>query len=169
MRWWPFTLRGTGALTLSIASFVIAGETGVLELMFFGVLMAVLCAGSLASLWFRAAPTATPRRIVPDVATVGKPTTVTVTLRPPTRMMGRSGRWHEHADPVFIGQLEGDLMWRGAERVATVTYSVTPTTRGTYALGPLRVVTEDPFGLARRAVRVVAAESVRVAPAQVEV
>ena len=62
MRWWPFTPRGTGALILAIASFVIAGETGVVELMFFGVLMVVVCAGSLASLWFRAAPTATPRR-----------------------------------------------------------------------------------------------------------
>ena len=50
MRWWPFTPRGTGALILAIASFVIAGETGVVELMFFGVLMVVVCAGSLASL-----------------------------------------------------------------------------------------------------------------------
>ena len=169
MRWWPFTPRGTGALILAIASFVIAGETGVVELMFFGVLMVVVCAGSLASLWFRAAPTATPRRIVPDVSTVGKPTTVTVTLRPPSRMMGRSGRWHELADPVFIGELEGDLNWGGADKAASVTYSVTPSTRGTYALGPLRVITADPFGLARRAVRVIEAESVRVAPAQVEV
>lgn len=169
MRWWPFTLRGTGALTLAIASFVIAGETGVVELMFFGVLMAVLCAGSLASLWFRAAPTATARRVAPDVSTVGKPTTVTTTLRPPSRMMGRSGRWHELADSVFIGQLEGDLVWGGAGRAATVTYTVTPSTRGTYVLGPLRVVTEDPFGLARRAVRVLSAQIVRVAPAQVDV
>jgi len=169
MRRWPFTLRGTGALTLAIASFVIAGETGVVELMFFGVLMAVLVAASLASLWFRGAPTATPRRVVPDVSTAGKPTTVTATLRPPSRMLGRSGQWREGADTVFIGELEGDLSWAGADRAATVTYSVIPSTRGIYSLGPLRVVTEDPFGLARRAVRVLDAVPVRVAPAQVEV
>ncbi|WP_434968972.1 DUF58 domain-containing protein [Microbacterium sp. bgisy207] len=169
MRWWPFTLRGTGALTLAVVSFVVAGETGVVELMFFGVLMIMLVSASLASLWFRGAPTASPRRVVPDVSTTGKPTKVTITLRPPRRMLGRSAHWREAADPVFAGDLDGDLAWDGTEGSATISYSVTPTSRGTYSLGPLRVITEDPFGLARRAVRVLGAVSVRVAPAQVDV
>lgn len=169
MRRWPLTLRGTGALTLAVASFVIAGETGVGELMFFGVLMTVLVAASFGSLWFRRAPAATPRRIVPDVSTAGSPTTVTITLRPPSRMLGRSGQWRESADSAFVGELEGDLAWDGAGRGATVTYSVTPSLRGTYSLGPLRVITEDPFGLARRAVGVLDAVPVRVAPAQLDV
>jgi len=38
-RLWPLTARGTGAVALAVACFVIANEVGIVELMYFGILL----------------------------------------------------------------------------------------------------------------------------------
>lgn len=169
MTWWPFTARGTAALGIAAASFAIAGETGVIELVYFGVLLVALTAVSFGSLWLRGAPSAAARRVTPEVPVAGTATKVTVAVKAPARVLSRTARWYEDAAPTFAGDLAGDLTWKTGGEPVMISYTASPATRGSHSLGPLRIVSVDPFGLARRAVKVLPAVHVRVAPAPADV
>lgn len=164
---WPLTLRGSGALAVAVVAFIVAAETGVVELMFFGVLLLALIAGSVASLWAGGVPAAGPRRLVPEVGTVGTPTRVSVTLTAPRRMSGRTARWRDTVPASLAGPSGGELEWPAVQGGrCIVEYTVTPQSRGLHPLGPLRVWSTDPFGIARRAVQVLGAGTLRAAPAE---
>lgn len=170
MRWWPLTLRGSGALVLAVVAFVVAGETGVVELMFFGVLMLALLTGSLVSLWTFGVPTARPRRLAPEVGTVGMPTRVSIVLTAPRRLLGHSSRWRDELPATVTGTASGEVSWPASGTgETTIEYTVTATARGLHSLGPLRIWNVDPFGVARRAVKVLPPVSMRAAPEEVEV
>jgi len=47
----PLTARGAGALVAAIASFVVAHQAGIVELVYFGVLLLALLAVSVVSLF----------------------------------------------------------------------------------------------------------------------
>lgn len=48
-RAWPLTVRGTGALVLAIACFVLAHEFGIVELQYFGILLSAVIVAGVAS------------------------------------------------------------------------------------------------------------------------
>lgn len=161
-RLWPLTLRGTGALLLAVAAFVVAQRAGIPELMYFGVLLAALLAGSAVALLLMRDAVAVTRAISPDVPEVGAPATVVVRAGLRSALPASAGRWRDETPPGFDGRAEGTFPVASA---VTLRYEVVGTARGVHALGPLEVTVTDPFGLVRRRVRLGRPTAVTVSPA----
>ncbi len=77
-RFWPFTVRGTGALLLAVAAFVIAQRAGIPELLYFATLLVALLAASAIALLLTRGSGAVARVVSPEVPEVGGSATVTV-------------------------------------------------------------------------------------------
>ena len=92
---WPLTLRGTGAVVLGIACFILAGELTLPVLTYFALLLFAVVGVSVASLYSMKRGASVTRSLSTDVATVGRESTVRLRrhpLRPapsPGRMDGR--------------------------------------------------------------------------------
>jgi uncharacterized protein (DUF58 family) len=172
-RLWPLTARGTGALVLAVACFVIANEVGIAELMYFGFLLLAVLAASIASLYLtRRSDTAT-RALTPDVATVGRDALVTVRVGVRTALPTPPGTWRDPVPKGLTAAAHGVFPalgsgLRGAERVVQLSYPVTGVRRGIHPLGPLQVTSTDPFGLARRTTIFGERTPVTVAPAVID-
>ena len=172
-RLWPLTARGTGALILAVACFVIANEVGIVELMYFGILLIAVLAASVASLYLtRRSDTAT-RALTPDVATVGRDALVTVRVGVRTALPTAPGTWRDTVPKGLTAAAHGVFPalgsgLRGAERIVQLSYSVAGTRRGIHPLGPLQVTSTDPFGLARRTTIFGERTPVTVAPAVID-
>ncbi len=172
-RLWPLTARGTGALVLAVACFVIANEVGIAELMYFGILLLAVLAASIASLYLtRRSDTAT-RALTPDVATVGRDALVTVRVGVRTALPTAPGTWRDSVPKGLTGAAQGVFPalgsgLRGAERVVQLSYTVRGGRRGIHPLGPLQVTSTDPFGLARRTTVFGERTPVTVAPAVID-
>lgn len=172
-RLWPLTARGTGALLLAVACFVIANEVGISELMYFGILLLAVLAASAASLYLtRRSDTAT-RALSPDVATVGRQALVTVRVGVRTALPTAPGTWRDTLPKGLSAAAHGVFPalgsgLRGAERIVPLSYTVTGLRRGIHPLGPLQVTSTDPFGLARRTTIFGERTPVTVAPAVID-
>lgn len=172
-RLWPLTLRGTGALVLAIASFVVAHEAGLVELIYFGVLLLAVLGASLASLWLTRRIDAVSRSLSPDVATVGRESVVTVRVGTRSALPASPGTWEDVVPAGLEGRARGVFpavgsgMRRG-ERSVDLRYTVVGSIRGVHPLGPFTLTATDPFGFARRRVRVGAKTRVTVAPRVVD-
>lgn len=172
-RWWPFTLRGTGALLLAVAAFVIAERAGIPELLYFATLLsALLVASTVAVLLTRGAGTVS-RTISPDVPEVGGTASVLVRAGLRSALPSGPGRWTDTLPPGFSGRAEGaspatGSTLSGAGAVVQVRYDVVGVARGIHHLGPLEVTTTDPFGLLRRRLALGRTTPVTVAPAIVD-
>ena len=93
---WPLTVRGTGAVVLAVACFILANEVGIVELMYFGVLLvAVLGASVRLALPRRRRSDTVTRSLSPDVATVGRDALVTVRVGVRTALPTAPGRWRD--------------------------------------------------------------------------
>jgi uncharacterized protein (DUF58 family) len=154
-RAWPLTARGTGALILAIACFIIANEAGIVELMYFGMLLVAVLGASGASLYHTRRSETVVRTLSPDVATVGRDALVTVRVGVRTALPTAPGTWRDTVAKGLTARAHGIFPalgsgLRGAERVVDFSYSVTGARRGIHPLGPLQVTSTDPFGLARR-------------------
>ncbi|WP_106816858.1 DUF58 domain-containing protein [Microbacterium timonense] len=176
-RVWPLTVRGTGALILGIACFVVAGEAGLVELMYFGILLLAVVAASIASLYFGRHTDAVGRSLVPDVPVVGREARVSVRVGVRSALPTAPGRWRDTLPKGLLGKAEGAFPAlgsglrggeRGGLRSIDISYTVTAARRGVHSLGPLTVRSSDPFGLARRTVVFGQRTPVTVAPAVVE-
>lgn len=154
-RIWPLTLRGTGALVLALVCFGFAGQLGVSELVYFGLLLIAMLAASVASLWVVRRSGAITRTIGSEVAAVGRTSTVTVRVGVRSALPTPPGRWSDtlpgslSGDPVGVFPALGSAL-RGDERAVELQYPVTGVHRGVESIGPLRITSTDPFGLARR-------------------
>jgi Uncharacterized conserved protein (some members contain a von Willebrand factor type A (vWA) domain) len=176
-RLWPLTARGTGALVLALACFVLASELGVVELHYFGILMLAVLAASIASLYLTRRSDTVVRALHPDVATVGRESQVDVQVGMRTAVPTPSGSWRETLPKGLRGSAEGAFPAlgsvlrsgaRGGERTVRLSYTVTGARRGIHSIGPLAVRATDPFGLARRVTVFRERTPVTVAPAIVE-
>lgn len=176
-RAWPFTVRGTGALLLAIACFVVAGEAGIVELQYFGILLLAALAAALVSLSLARRTDVVTRALDPDVANVGRESVVHVRVGLRTAVPTPPGTWHDtlprglrgRSDGVFpaLGSgLRGGA--RGGPRTVDLTYTVTGERRGIHSIGPLTVRATDPFGLARRSTAFGERTPVTVAPAVID-
>jgi uncharacterized protein (DUF58 family) len=168
---WPLTLRGTGALVIALTCFVVANEAGVVELIYFGILLLAALAASILSLYLTRRTDSVTRSLSPDVATVGRESRVTVRVGVRTALPAAPGTWRDtvptgliatNARGVFPALGSG---LRGAERVVEFSYSIQGERRGIHPLGPLSVTSTDPFGLARRTTLFGDRTRVTVAPA----
>lgn len=172
-RRWPFTLRGTGALLLTVAAFLIAERAGIPELLYFATLLAaLLVAAAIALLLTRGAGTVT-RVVSPDVPEVGGAATVTVRAGMRSALPSGPGRWSDTLPPALAGRAEGTSPATGSAlsgdgAAVQVRYEMVGVTRGIHALGPFEVTTTDPFGLLQRRLALGRKTAVTVAPAIVD-
>ncbi|KRA24193.1 hypothetical protein ASD65_06985 [Microbacterium sp. Root61] len=172
-RLWPLTVRGTGALILAIACFVLANELGLIELVYFGILLCAVLAASIASLYLTRRTESISRSLSPDVPSVGRDANVTVRVSVRTAVPSAQGRWSDTVPRGLTGRAQGSFPalgsgLRGGERSVELRYSVTGARRGIHSLGPLTVTSSDPFGLARRRNVLGDRTRVTVAPAVVD-
>jgi uncharacterized protein (DUF58 family) len=172
-RLWPLTVRGTGALVLAVVCFVLAGEIGVVELVYFGILLLAVVGASVASLYLTRRSDRVTRSLSPDVATVGREALVSVRAGVRTAVPTPPGTWHDALPKGLSGRAEGVFPALGSglrrsERVVDLSYTVRGVKRGVHSIGPLRVRTSDPFGLARRSTVFGERTSVVVAPAIID-
>ncbi|WP_127818739.1 DUF58 domain-containing protein [Microbacterium sp. CPCC 204701] len=172
-RLWPFTVRGTGALILAAACFVVANEAGIAELMYFGILLIAVVVASVASLYLGRRTDVVTRALSPDVASVGRESHVSVQVGVRAALPTPPGTWHDTLPKGLRGKADGlfpalSSGLRGDVRVVDLAYTVTGARRGVHPLGPLSVRTSDPFGLARRTIVFGERTPVTVAPAVVD-
>ncbi|WP_375385624.1 DUF58 domain-containing protein [uncultured Microbacterium sp.] len=172
-RVWPLTFRGTGALALAIACFVLASELGLVELVYFGILLIATLAASIVSLYLTRRTESVVRSLSPDVATVGRTSDVTVRVGVRTAVPSPAGMWRDAVTQGLTGVARGVFPalgsgLRGNERAIELRYAITGARRGVHPLGPLTVTSTDPFGLARRSTVLGMRTQVTVAPAIVD-
>jgi uncharacterized protein (DUF58 family) len=172
-RAWPLTARGTGALALAIACFVVAHEAGLVELVYFGMLLVVALAASLASLWLTRRVDSVTRSLTPDVATVGRESIVTVRIGIRSALPTSAATWDDAVSGGLGARARGEFpalgsALRGGERVVELRYPLVGRARGVHTLGPFGLTATDPFGLARRRVRLGGKTDVTVAPRIIE-
>ncbi|MCC2031045.1 DUF58 domain-containing protein [Microbacterium allomyrinae] len=172
-RVWPLTVRGTGALVLAIACFVVANEAGIVELMYFGFLLLAVIAASVGCLYVGRRRDVVTRSLVPDVASVGRETHVSVRVGVRTVIPTPPGTWRDTLPKGLRGKATGAFPalgsgLRGSERSVDLVYTVTGVRRGVHPLGPLTVRSTDPFGIARRTLVFGERTPVTVAPAVVD-
>lgn len=172
-RLWPLTARGTGALLLAATCFIVAAEASIPELLYFGILLIAVVGTSIVSLYVGRRTDSVTRSLVPDVASVGRESLVSVRVAVRTAVPTPPGTWHDTLPVGLRGTAAGAFPalgsgMRGGERVVDLSYTVTAERRGVHALGPLTVRSTDPFGLARRTMLFGQRTPVTVAPAVVD-
>lgn len=176
-RVWPLTVRGTGALILAIACFVLAGEVGTMELLYFGILLLAVLGASIGSLYLTRRSDVVVRALHPEISTVGRETLVGARVGIRTAVPTPPGTWRDTLPKALSGKAEGAFPAlgsglrggaRGAERFVDLSYTFTSSTRGVHSLGPLSVRSTDPFGLARRSTVFGDRTPVTVAPAVID-
>lgn len=176
-RLWPLTPRGTGALVLAIACFVLASELGVAELQYFGMLLIAVLVTSVGSLHLLRRTDAVSRSLHPDVVTVGTQTHVDVRVGLRSVVPTPAGTWRDELPAGLTGPAEGAFAAlgsgliggvHGGNRTLELTYVATGARRGIHSIGPLTLRCSDPFGLARRSIRLRERTVVTVAPALVD-
>ena len=172
-RVWPLTLRGTGALVLAFACFIAANEVGVVELVYFGVLLLAVLAAAFASLYLMRRTETVTRMLYPDVPAVGGDAQVTVRVDVRTALPTAPGSWRDILPKGIGGTARGAFPaigsgLRGGDRAVEVSYDLETVRRGIHWIGPLQVTSTDPFGLARRSSTMGERTRVVVAPAIVD-
>ncbi len=108
-RFWPLTARGTGALVLAVACFIIANEAGIPELMYFGILLIAALGTSIASLYLTRRSETVTRSLSPDVATVGRDALVTVRVGVRTALPTAPGTWRDTVPRGLVRPRAGGL------------------------------------------------------------
>ncbi len=176
-RVWPLTLRGTGALALALACFIIGNEAGIVELLYFGVLLVALLAASVAALYLTRPTDAVVRSLHPDISTVGRETIVDVRVGVRSAFPTPTGTWTDALPAALRGTPRGSFPALGSallggaragERHVDLQYRVTGVRRGVHPIGRLSVRFTDPFGLARRNIVLGDRTLVTVAPAVID-
>jgi len=172
-RVWPLTARGTGALVLALACFAVANQLGLVELVWFGVLLLVLVAGSLLAVVFGRGRADVARTLTPAVPTAGAEVDVDVRVTVRSSLPTMGGRWRDDLPTGVEGDATGAFpavasgLSRG-DRTAELAYRVTTRRRGIHRLGALELTSTDPFGIARRTVALGELTRLVVTPAVVE-
>ncbi|MFJ6678734.1 DUF58 domain-containing protein [Microbacterium sp. NPDC091382] len=167
---WPLTPRGTGAIVLALASFVLAPVLGVPALVFFGVLLVAAVALSFASLWLGHRADGVRRSFAPPVASVGADVDVRVRVESRSVLPTVVGTWRDRLPRGIDGEPTGVYpalrsgLASGSHRV-DIAYRVRARRRGVRPVGPLVVETTDPFGLSRRRQELGSAVPLTIAPA----
>ena len=161
---WPLTLRGTGAVLLAAAAFVAAAVFGLIELVYVGVLLIVTVLFAWISLWFVHRYGDVQRSFSPDVTAVGAESIVTLRSRARSGVPGAVALWRDRLPDGVEGDAAGLLGAVAAQDGMRVTYRLRATRRGIRPVGPFTVTVTDPFGMARRRVRLGEADAVTVTP-----
>lgn len=161
MSGWPLTARGTGALLTAVACALLAQRFGIVELAYVGALLVVVVVLSAATLYLVPRSTRVSRSFSPDVVAVGALVHVRLSVQTRSSLPLSEGRWRDrlpdglepevdagHGGPGGLFPATASAV-RGTSAVE-LTYVARATRRGIRTVGPLSVVTADPFGVVRR-------------------
>lgn len=165
-RGWPLTLRGGGAVVLGTGAIVLAHAVDVAELVYVGVLLLAIVVLAWVSLWFVHRYGEVSRSFAPDVAAVGRESVVTVHVSARAGLPGALARWSDILPEGIDGDATGVVPAGSAGRMR-LTYRLRPAQRGIREIGPFHLTITDPFGFARRRLRLGSTEPVTVTPAVV--
>jgi uncharacterized protein (DUF58 family) len=140
------TAGGAGVLVVSLLGFALAhalGGQALFLLVYAGIVLVI--AATVTSR--RRRRLEAERSALPTRMRVGSAAQVEVTVRAPRRL--RAFVLEEHV-PTMLGEpVRVPVSTVGSGQEFTHTYSIRPTLRGIYQLGPLAAEWTDPFGLAR--------------------
>ena len=92
-RLWPFTVRGTGALILAVGCLIAANELGLVELLYFGVLLIAVLVAAVLSLFLTRRTGAIDRTMIPESVGVGDTAVVTARVTVRTAVPTPPGTW----------------------------------------------------------------------------
>src|SRR5579884_2296606 len=140
------TPAGSSVLAVSVLGFVLAralGGRALFLIVYAGVLLVV----SAAVTSRRKRRLDAQRSELPTRMRVGQSAQVEVTLTAPRRL--RAFVLEEHLPDLLSDPVRVPVAAVGGSKAFAHTYSVRPTLRGVYKLGPLAAEWTDPFGLAR--------------------
>lgn len=160
---WPLTLRGTGALVLAVACFIVAQAFGISELLYISALLALVVGASIVALHLVHRAATVTRSFDPDVVGAGGVADVHLRVELRSALPSGPGRWSDALPDGVRGigadgapePAQGDFpetpsgMRAGGTTVA-LRYAVTAQRRGIHQIGPLTLIATDPFGFARR-------------------
>lgn len=174
MNRWPLTIRGTGAVLLAVAAFVLAQLFGIASLLWFTVLLLCAVGAAIASLHLSHRAERVARTCAPETGVVGQDVTVRIRVDSVSILPTVGGRWEDRLPPGTTGPAAGAFPGLPSgltptARAVDLDYRATTQRRGVHAIGPLTITTTDPFGFARRTRAVGDAVAYTVAPAVIEV
>jgi uncharacterized protein (DUF58 family) len=161
------SLRGFGTLAIGLVSLVLAYASGRKEILVVAAAALLLVASGMLIARIRRPRLEVVRLFSPPVVAAGAP--VQVTLRIRNRTAGSSPHliWND-AIPWQESFAPQELAPAPTGRVVTATYELHPPRRGVYAIGPLVVGHEDPFGMADSTLALGVPDRLIVVPAIVD-
>lgn len=156
----PLTLRGVGALVLAAVCGVLAQRFGIAELAYVGALLAAAVVVSAATLYLFPSSARVTRAFSPDIAAAGSEVRVRLSIEIRSPLPSSEARWRDAVPDGVIPTSAVDIApggvlpatgsaMAGPSRVE-VDYAVRAERRGIRRVGPLALVTTDPFGFTRR-------------------
>lgn len=167
---WPLTIRGVGAVALSVAAFVGAYQLGVPGLLYVSVALMIFVVLCVASLYAFPRSDEVTRIFIPDVSTAGESAHVELQVHTRTLLPTIPGTWRDTLPVGVEGSATGTFpaissSLTRAHATVTAEYRVSTQRRGTHPVGPLELHWGDPFGIAQRYRRVGGTDVLTVAPA----
>ena len=155
------TSVGSAVLVVSLIGFVLARKLGgqaLFLIVYAGILLVVAAAVTSR----RKRQVSAERSSLPARMRVGQSAQVEITVRAPRKL--RAFVVEEHLPEMLSDPVRVPVAAVGGEREFAHSYTVRPTLRGVYQLGPLAAEWTDPFGLARHQQRLTEPVDVIVHP-----
>ncbi len=168
--WVRPTVRGAVFLVGGACAVALAYVVGRTELLYAAGFMILLPVVGLLVVRLRPLRLTVVRTFSPAVVTAGTPTVIELSVRNVSGFASTAAVWTDRipwsphtAGPGALPVLAPGAVATGA-RGARIGYSLRPTLRGVYDIGPLEVTYGDPFGLASGKVAVGGSQSLYVIP-----
>lgn len=151
------TWRGAGLAVAGVLSMAGAALYGRVDLLVLGLVLLLLPLGAAIAVTIDRPWISVSRQFDSDVVTAGESARVAVTVRNESNRRAPTMRWRDACPPRLtasglqpLPQLgEHAIASRDRSDSATVRYTVSTSTRGVFAVGPLLLERTDPFGLVR--------------------
>jgi uncharacterized protein (DUF58 family) len=164
------TARGVAFLVVGVGSGVVAYGIGRSEFLYAAGLLVLLPVFALLIVRLRPLRLTVTRTFSPAVVTAGTPTVVELAVRNVSGLASPAATWNDripwfphHAGPGDLPVMQPGTSARST-RTARMGYSLRPSLRGVYDIGPLDVRYTDPFGLAVGRLEVGSSQSLYVIP-----
>ncbi len=148
------TARGVGFVVVGIGAAIVAYVVGRSELLYATGFLVLLPLIGYLVVRLRPLRMTVTRTFSPQVVTVGTPTVIELSVRNVSGTTSPAAAWSDRVPWLPDRAGPGTLPVLQAGRVASATperrlgYSLRPSLRGIYPIGPLDVSYTDPFGLA---------------------
>ena len=164
------TARGLGFALIGVACAVVAYVLGRSELLYATGFLVLLPVAGYLIVRLRPLRLTVTRTFSPPVVTAGTPTVIELSVRNASGAPSAAASWTDripwfphHAGPGALASLAPGAT-AATTRTSRLGYSLRPSLRGVYDIGPLDVRYTDPFGLAVGRLAVGSSQSLYVVP-----